>query len=321
MTKICLISEIGGKKVIANVTDSTAITFENAKNSQGIWPSDKLPNYVPTNIDKDSISNRQITVPLQDAIKSNDVDFRLNPLSNDIGEMLVEDLRRTAETKYHAKNCMVRLDWEKPTCLIFGVKDNKNSGNSAPLQPTPAPKSTNVQHESTSPAPKSTMPTNNENLLRKQYERMIARIIQEYENKVEELKKELRKQRHRHEIELSKLDKQYKRQLTLQNQQKQPQLKLPKKDQQVADWVEKNWKYLEPTVNRYFSNLYLSHNEKVRGGEDGKGDQMQAKRYKQYAINIISLQFKELFNQTKQKSRNAQLNKDKRKPKGEELGK
>lgn len=320
MTKICLISEIGGKKVIADVADSTAISFENAKNSQGIWPSDNLPNYVPTNIDKDSISNRQITVPLQDAIKSNDVDFRLNPLSNDIGEMLVEDLRRTAETKYHAKNCMVRLDWEKPTCLIFGVKGNKNGGNSAPLQPTPAHNSTNVHHESTSPAPKPTMPTNNENLLRKQYERMIARIIQEYEDNVKKLKAKLLKQRHSYETELKKLKKQYERRLKiLQRKQQQPEFKLPKEDQQVADWVEKNWKYLEPTVNRYFSNLYLSHNERVRGGKDGKGDKVEAQRYKKQAIDIISLQFKELFNQAQQKSPNVQPNKHK--SKYEELGK
>lgn len=327
MNEITLNLPINGNDVTANVTEEE-IGLSKVKQAKGLWTA-HLPKYTSPSLNDDSVSSHKLEVEnKQDALKVDGFDFRLhydwNPLSKDIASTLIEDLRETAEKRYNAKNVFIRLDLENPTCYIFGKSNNSTGDSTAPLENIPT---TSAHHHkptsSASPASKPTMPVNNENLIRRHYELMISRITEEYEANAKKLKDKLLKQRHAHEIEIQKLEKHYKRQLKLLQRRKkqQPRLELPKNDQQLVDWVNDNWKRLEPAFKHYANSLYMGHNELVNGGKDGKGDQFEAKRYKQQAINIMALQFKELFNQTKQKSPNEQPTNDKSKSKDDELSK
>lgn len=324
MEQLKLNVPINTEDVIANVSDIKPISAYDAKKIKGVWP-DVFPNYTSPTLDDNDICAKQLRVPTnQKALKINDVDFRINPLKDDISSLLIEDVRQTVEQKFHTKKYMIRLNWDQPTCLIFGIPTNNNSTNNDSTAPLEFKSTGSVHHHDglTSPAtptPKPKMPVNNENITRKQLEELVNRLVKEREEKIKELyEKKLLKQKQIYNDKLKELKKQYNRQLL---QREQPKLQLPKNDQHVVDWVNDNWKYLEPAFKHYANSLYIGHNESVHGGKDGKGDQFEAKRYKQQAINIMALQFKEFFNQAKQKSPNAQPDKDKRKPKGDELGK
>ena len=323
MKEITLNMPFFGNNVTATATEEET-SFSKAEKAKGVFTA-HLPGYTSPSLNDDSVSAYKLEVEKnQDALKVDDLDFRLhydwNPLSQDIASTLVEDLRETAEKRYHTKDIMIRLDLDNPTCYIGLSKSNNSTGDStAPLENLP---STSAHHHkptpSVSPASKPAMPVNNEKLIRRHYELLITRITEEYEEEAKELKDKLRKQRHNYEIKLSEQKKRYNRQL---EQQKQPKLQLPKNDQQLVDWINDNWKRLEPAFKHYANSLYLGHNESVHGGKNGKGDQLEAKRYKQQAINIMALQFEEFFNHAKQKSLNVQPNKDNHKSNDKELGK
>lgn len=315
---------INGKNVLATVTNEE-ISFKEAQNQSTTW-GPKLPKYTPTNIDDDSLSNLQFKVDKnQDALKIDGVDFQFHPLKSDIPDELLEAMRYTAKTKFNATNVYIRLDLDRPTCYIFDVSKSNND-STTPLEFNPKLTGSAHHHNKTTspstPTPKPKMPINNENLIRRYYQQLITRIIEEYEAEAKKLKDKLQKQRHAFETKLERQEKHYKDQLKLlQHQQKQPQLELPKKDQLLVNWVSTNWKYLEPTFKKYANALYTSHTERLHGGKDGKGDNYVADQYMKQAQEIMALQFEEFFKHTKQKSLNAQSNKDKHKSKDKELGK
>lgn len=318
--KITLSLPVQGKDVHATVTNDE-ISFKEAKAQYTTW-GPKLPQYASNNIDDDSLSKIQFEVDNnQDALKVNDINFQLHPLASDISAQLIESMIVTGIKKFNAEKIYIRLDKDKPTEYIFG-KSKPNTSSTAPLESIPkAPTSAHHHNEptpSTTPTIKPKMPTNNENLLRKHYEQMIARLMAEYEDKIKKLKDQLRKQRHSYEIKLREQKKRYKLQL---QQQKQPKLELPKSNQRIVDWVQHNWKVLEPTFKQYALAMYSSQNERQHGGEDGKGDKFEADKYKQQAQDIMTMSFNDFFKHAKQKSTNAQPTKNNQKPKDEELDK
>ena len=139
MAKIKLVAPINGEDVIANVDNNAPISAKEAKKIEGVWPD--LPDYTSPTLDDDSISIKRIEVnPHQTALQINNADFRINPLRVDVSETLVEDLRQTAEQKFKTKDYLIRINWEQPTCLIFGKPTNDTTtGNTAPV-PVPSNK-------------------------------------------------------------------------------------------------------------------------------------------------------------------------------------
>ena len=319
--KITLSLPVQGKDVHATVTNDE-ISFKEAKAQYTTW-GPKLPQYASNNIDDDSLSKIQFEVDNnQDALKVNDINFQLHPLASDISAQLIESMIVTGIKKFNAEKIYIRLDKDKPTEYIFG-KSKPNTSSTAPLESIPkAPTSAHHHNEptpSTNPTTKPKMPVNNENITRKQLEELVNRLVKEREEKIKELyEKKLLKQKQIYNDKLKELKKQYNRQLL---QREQPQLELPKKDQLLVNWVSTNWKYLEPTFKKYANALYTSHTERLYGGKDGKGDNYVADQYMKQAQEIMALQFEEFFKHTKQKSLNAQSNKDKHKSKDKELGK
>ena len=326
MEEITLNMPIYGNNVTATATEEET-SFSKAEKAKGVFTA-HLPGYASPSLNDDSVSAYKLEVEKnQDALKVDDLDFRLhydwNPLSQDIASTLVEDLRETAEKRYHTKDIMIRLDLNNPTCYVGKSNNNSTDDSTAPLENVPkAPTSAHHHKEPTPPANPTTkpkMPVNNENITRKQLEELVNRLVKEREEKIKELyEKKLLKQKQIYNDKLKELKKQYNRQLL---QREQPQLELPKKDQLLVNWVSTNWKYLEPTFKKYANALYTSHTERLYGGKDGKGDNYVADQYIKQAQEIMALQFEEFFKHTKQKSLNAQSNKDKHKSKDKELGK
>lgn len=138
MAKIKLVAPINGEDVIANVDNNAPISAKEAKKIEGVWPD--LPDYTSPTLDDDSISIKRIEVnPHQTALQINNADFRINPLRVDVSETLVEDLRQTAEQKFKTKDYLIRINWEQPTCLIFGKPTNDTTTDNGNTAPVPVP--------------------------------------------------------------------------------------------------------------------------------------------------------------------------------------
>lgn len=189
MEQLKLNVPINTEDVIANVSDIKPISAYDAKKIKGVWP-DVFPNYTSPTLDDNDICAKQLRVPTnQKALKINDVDFRINPLKDDISSLLIEDVRQTVEQKFHTKKYMIRLNWDQPTCLIFGIPTNNNSTNNDSTAPLEFKSTGSVHHHDglTSPAtptPKPKMPVNNENITRKQLEELVNRLVKEREEKL-----------------------------------------------------------------------------------------------------------------------------------------
>lgn len=315
--KITLSLPVQGKDVHATVTNDE-ISFKEAKAQYTTW-GPKLPQYASNNIDDDSLSKIQFEVDNnQDALKVNDINFQLHPLASDISAQLIESMIVTGIKKFNAEKIYIRLDKDKPTEYIFG-KSKPNTSSTAPLESIPkAPTSAHHHNEptpSTTPTAKPKMPANNENLIRRYYQQMIARITAEYEDKIKKLKDKLLKQRHSYETKLKEQKKHYELQL---QQKQQPKLALPKSNQRIVDWVQHNWKVLEPTFKQYALAMYSSQNERQNGGEDGKGDKFEADKYKKQAQDIMTMSLNEFFKHVKQATKVSQPKKDMNKKNNEE---
>lgn len=313
MTKFKLTTQINNEDVFANLIEQD-ISFKQAKQLSPLING--LPEQVP-NIDDDRLSAFHFEVdPEQPALKLNDTNFQLNPFKTDIPAVLMEAMLLTAEKKFNAKqqDVYIRIGLDKPTCFIFGNKSATDNDSTAPLQHAPhmTPTKPTPQHASTIP-----QATNQQQLTSKQLLQTIIRLvntnqqamleIDEYKAKLKKLQKDkeqLQQQQRDYKNYIKKLQKLYRQ---LLNERK---IKKPSKNENVGDWVLKNWKHFEPAIKHFSNSLYMSHNELVNGGPDGKGDKFTAEKYKKEAMDILTTAVEKILKKDKPSS-NHQKDKDK----------
>lgn len=323
MTKFKLTTQINNKDVFANLIEQD-ISFKQAKQLSPLLNG--LPEQVP-DIDDNRLSAFHFEVdPEQPALKLNDTNFQLNPFKTDIPSVLMEAMLLTAEKKFNAKqqDVYIRIGLDKPTCFIFGNKSATDNDSTAPLQQaTHMTAKTTTQHTSTP----TTQPTNQQQLTSKQLLRTIIRLvnnnqqamleIDEYKAKLKKLQKDkeqLQQQQRNYKNYIKKLQKLYRQIL---NERK---IKKPSKNENVSDWVLKNWKHFEPAIKHFSNSLYMSHNELVNGGQDGKGDKFAAEKYKKEAMDILTTAVEKILKKNKPSS-NHQKDKDHTKERDNELEK